>query len=100
MNDIGLAACAIRLRAAFMLTGLEKHQDLAGAAGISHTVLSNAMNGATYPNREVMQYLHRAHRIDFNFLMNGDFAQLPGDVQARLFPALEAAAGEWERKRG
>jgi len=37
-----------------------------------------------------MRYFYRAHRIDFNFLLHGDFAQLPADVQARLFAALEA----------
>ena len=98
VNDMGLAATAIRLRAAFMLTGLKRHQDLAEAAGVSKTVLSNAMAGSTYPNRDVLKYLHRAHRIDFNFMMNGDFAQLPGDVQDRLFQALEAANSEWDQK--
>lgn len=97
-NETGLEACAIRLRAAFHVTGLAKHNDLAKAAGVSKTVLSNAMNGLTYPNREVMSYLYRGHRIDFNFMMIGLFAQLPGDVQSVLFPALEVAAHEWDQK--
>ncbi|MFN3314562.1 MAG: hypothetical protein ACK46Q_14000, partial [Hyphomonas sp.] len=100
VNDMGLAATAIRLRAAFIASGLQQHKDLAKAAGVSKTVLSNAMAGDTYPNRDVMKYLYRAHRIDFNFLMNGDFAQLPGDVQERLFPALEAADSEWDQREG
>jgi len=100
VNDMGLAATAVRLRAAFIATGLKQQLDLAKAAGISKTVLSNAMAGSTYPNREVMKYLYRAHRIDFNFVLNGDFAQLPGDVQQKLFPALEVAANEWDRKEG
>lgn len=95
---MGLAATAIRLRAAFLVSGLDQHLDLARAAGISKTVLSNAMAGSTYPNRDLMKYLYRAHRIDFNFLMNGDFAQLPGDVQDRLFPALEVANSEWDQR--
>ncbi|AYF01292.1 hypothetical protein PY32053_01665 [Paracoccus yeei] len=100
VNDMGAAATAIRLRAAFAVTGLAQQQDLARAAGISKTVLSNAMAGTTFPNRELLKYLFRAHRIDFQFMMNGDFAQLPGDVQERLFPALEAANSEWDRKEG
>lgn len=100
VNDMGLAATAVRLRAAFIATGLKQHLDLAKAAGVSKTVLSNAMAGSTYPNREVMKYLYRAHRIDFNFVLNGDFAQLPGDVQQKLFPALEVATNEWDRKEG
>ncbi|QRZ14706.1 XRE family transcriptional regulator [Paracoccus methylovorus] len=98
LNDMGLEATAIRLRAAFVASGLQQQKDLASAAGISKTVLSNAMAGSTYPNRDLMKYLFRAHRIDFQFMMNGDFAQLPGDVQDRLFPALEAATSEWDRK--
>lgn len=98
VNDMGLAATAIRLRAAFTVTGLPQHLDLARAAGISKTVLSNAMAGTTYPNRALLKYLHRAHRIDFTFMMNGDFSQLPGDVQDRLFSALEVANSEWDQR--
>ena len=100
VNDMGLAATAIRLRAAFVVSGLAQYSDLAKAAGISKTVLSNAMAGSTYPNRDLMKYLYRAHRIDFNFLMNGDFSQLPGDVQEKLFPALAAASSEWDQREG
>lgn len=97
-DDMGLEACAVRLRAAYRLTGFPKHKDFADAAGISKTVLSNAMNGYTYPNREVLSYLYRAHRIDFNFMMLGLFAQLPGDVQQRIFPALEVGKHEWDQR--
>lgn len=99
INDMGIEACAIRLRAARQATGLPQ-KDLAKAAGVSKSVLNNAEAGLTFPGRDVMRYLYRAHRIDFNFLMNGDFAQLPGDVQDALFPALEIAQSEWDRKRG
>ena len=100
VNDMGLAAAAIRLRAALLASGLKQHLDLARAAGVSKTVLSNTMAGLTYPNRDIMRYLYRGHRIDFNFLMNGDFSQLPGDVQDRLFAALEVANSEWDQKEG
>ncbi|MDS9468191.1 hypothetical protein RGQ15_11500 [Paracoccus sp. MBLB3053] len=98
LNDMGLAATAIRLRAAFLATGIPQLQEFARAAKISRTVLSNALSGSTYPNRDVMKYLYRSHRIDFNFIMNGDFSQLPGDVQEKLFPALEVAKNEWDQR--
>ncbi|MGV8987789.1 MAG: helix-turn-helix domain-containing protein [Cypionkella sp.] len=98
-NDMGLAAAAIRLRAARAVTGMNQ-KDFSAACGVRNTVVSNAEAGSTHPSKEVMKYLYRAHRIDFNFMMNGDFAQLPGDVQERLFPALEAATIEWGQREG
>ncbi|WP_428924978.1 helix-turn-helix domain-containing protein [Marinibacterium sp. SX1] len=96
-SDTGLAACAIRLRAARLFTG-KQAQEIAKECGVSKTVYSNAENGISYPNRDVMTHLYRAYRIDFNFMMNGDVAQLPGDVQERLFDALQRANDEWDRK--
>lgn len=98
-GDMGLAACAVRLRAARHVAGLQQ-KEMAEECGVSKTVYNNAEAGSTYPNRAVMKHFYRAYRIDFNFLMNGDFAQLPGDVQERLFPALESANAEWDRKEG
>ncbi|MGO4854903.1 helix-turn-helix transcriptional regulator [Phaeovulum sp. W22_SRMD_FR3] len=98
-NDMGLAACAIRLRAARAFTGLSQ-QNLAKEIGTTKQVLNNAEAGLTHPNRTVMKHLYRAYRIDFNFMMNGDFAQLPGDVQEKLFAALEAANNEWDQREG
>lgn len=97
LGDMGLASTAVRLRAAILYAKMQQ-KDFAAACGVSATVLSNALGGLTYPGRDVMVYLYRAHRIDFNFILHGDFAQLPGDVQEHLFPALEAAASEWDRK--
>lgn len=96
-DDAGLAACAIRLRAARHVTG-KMAKELAEEAGVSKTVYSNAENGLNYPARDIMRHLYRAYRIDYNFMLNGDFAQLPGDVQAQLFPALATANSEWDRK--
>lgn len=97
LNDMGLEALAIRLRAARLTTGLSQ-KDLAEKAGVSNTVLNNAEQGVTAPNTLVMRYLYRAHRIDFNFLLNGNFSQLPADVQDRLFVQLEVATSEWDRR--
>lgn len=96
-NDMSLEACTIRLRAARALTGLAA-KDLAAACGMSKQALSSAENAVSFPSRELMRYLYREHRIDFNFMINGDFVQLPGDVQDALFPALERANSEWGRK--
>lgn len=98
-GDMGLEAAAIRLRAAIKITGLQQ-KDFAEACGVKKTALNNATAGATYPNREVMKFLFRAHRLDFNFMMHGDFAQLPGDVQERIFPAIEVATREWDQREG
>ncbi len=46
----------------------------------------------------VVRFLYRQHRIDYNFILNGDFAQLPGDVQDRLFPFLVDATNAWDQK--
>ncbi len=97
VRDMGLEASAIRILAARTMTGLSQ-KAVAEAVGTSNTVISNAENGETYPSRDLMRYYYRAHRLDFNFLINGDFSQLPGDVQAAIFPALEAATSEWDRK--
>lgn len=96
-DDNGLAACAIRLRAARGVTGLKSHE-LAKECDVSKTVYSNAETGQTYPNRKMMKHLYRAYRIDFNFMINGDFAQLPGDVQDALFAQLVVANDEWDRR--
>jgi transcriptional regulator with XRE-family HTH domain len=94
---MGLEATAIRLRAARMAARMSQ-KNLALACDVSNTVLNNAEMGLTSPNHKVMKYLYRAHRIDFNFLLNGDFAQLPGDVQSAIFESLEVATSEWDQK--
>lgn len=97
-NDIGLEASAIRLRAARKVAGKEQ-REIAREAGLrGQTPLSNAENGETYPSRQVLATYWQSYRIDFNFMINGDYAQLPADVQDAIFPALEAATREWARR--
>lgn len=99
-GDMGAAACAIRLKAARLSTGMNQ-RELADALGLQRTTnISNMEKAISYPNRETMNYFFKEHRIDFNFLMSGHYAQLPGDVQQRLFPALEDATSEWEKTEG
>lgn len=96
-NDMSKEARAIRLRAARHAVGMAQ-TDLGTAVGVTGKAVGEMESGRNPPSDSVMRYLFYEHRIDFNFLMNGDYAQLPGDVQERLFPALEAASSEWERK--
>lgn len=96
-NDTGLEASAIRLRAARKIAG-RGQSEMAAECGVSNTVLSNAENGLTYPGREILSTYWRGYRLDFNFLINGDFAQLPMDVQDSLFSALLVATNEWDQK--
>lgn len=86
-HDDSLEACALRFRAARTLTGLTQLQ-CAEAAGISPTAWNNAEAARNYPTLTAMRWLYRAHRIDFNFLMAGDFAQLPADIQSSLFDVI------------
>ncbi len=97
-GEMGVKACAIRVKAARYASGFEAQKAFALACEVSVTSYNNIEKGLQHPNRDVMKYLYRAHRIDFNFIMNGDFAQLPADVQDRLFPALERSNSEWDQK--
>jgi DNA-binding XRE family transcriptional regulator len=96
-SDMSLRACAIRLHAARLVTDMQQ-QAFAEAAGVKKTTYNNMETGRSYPSREVMRYLFRGHRIDFNFILHGDFAQLPLDVQTELFANLPAASYEWDRR--
>lgn len=85
--DDSVQACAWRLRAALIFAGV-KQKEAAEEIGLSETALSNAKKGLNYPSLPTMRWLYRQHRIDFNFLMAGEFSQLPSDVQLKLFDAL------------
>lgn len=95
--DMGQVACAIRLYAARIVAGVGQ-ETVAQACGIRKQAYSNMETARSFPTRTVMQYYYRLHRIDFNFLMHGDFAQLPADLQGTLFSALERANSEWDQK--
>jgi ribosome-binding protein aMBF1 (putative translation factor) len=97
-GDMGKAASAIRLRGARHCVGLSQI-DLAKQVAIKKTTYNNMEQALAFPSRDVMRWFYRLHRIDFNFLMNGDFAQLPSDVSDRLFAALAVANNEWDRRQ-
>lgn len=99
LGDMSKEACSARLVAARLVTGLSQ-LDASDQAGIPNNSLNNMEKARQFPNREIMRYYYRAHRIDFNFLMHGDFSQLPQDVQSALFSKLLAGRNELDQKLG
>lgn len=92
LNDDTDEAVAMRLRAAREVAGYKGQKDFAKALDLNYqTYHSQEKRGRPTPS--TVRYLYRNHRIDFNFIYNGDFLQLPGDVQQ----ALEAALSSTER---
>lgn len=98
-GDAGNAAAALRLRAARAAIQYSQEQ-LGKAGGVKKAAISNAEKGSVFPNRSVLVFLNREHRIDFNFMINGDFVQLPGDVQDQLFAVLADLENAADQKSG
>lgn len=90
-------ASAIRAKAARLAIGLSQPQ-LGEKIGKGKSTISNVEKGLSHPGRDLMIYLSREHRIDFNFMMAGHFSQLPADVQDVLFPALATVNSEWDQE--
>ena len=88
-RDTSDEAVAVRLKAAVTVTGLRQNEIAAALNLSSKTLNSQIMKGR--PSIDLMAFLYREHRIDFNFVLFGDFAQLPSDVQAELLTALAYA---------
>lgn len=100
LGDSSKEATSLRLRAARRLTGLGQDalaRDMGGR--MTKQKVYNAETGANYPPIELMRYFYRRHRIDFNFMLYGELAQLPSDVYARLVAALRDVHNELDRKR-
>ena len=89
LNDDDDEAIAIRLKAARIAAGYVKQTDFAAALGIPYKTY-HAQEKKGHPAISTVRFLHRNHRIDFNFVYNGDFSQLPGDVRDALEMALRA----------
>lgn len=98
-GDMSREAMALRILAARHAVGMgqdELAHDM--GEGMTKQKLRNAEKADNDPPKALMRYFYRAHRIDFNFLLHGDFAQLPADVQARLFGALSALTSVQDQK--
>lgn len=94
--DYSVEACSFRARAAILCSG-HTLTSFAKASGQTLTALINSTKGRSYPSRATMLTLYRFHRIDPTFILTGDYAQLPGDIQTRLFEALRAAQSELDQ---
>ncbi|MEO3479403.1 XRE family transcriptional regulator [Phaeobacter sp. CAU 1743] len=87
-GDVSPEAIRSRLLAARKSIGMQQ-LEVAKELGLKKTTFhSQESRGA--PSIKTMRYYYRQHRIDFNFILHGDFAQLPQDVQDRLFAALQS----------
>ncbi|MFU1476356.1 XRE family transcriptional regulator [Roseovarius sp. C7] len=87
LNDASDEAVAVRLRAAREVAGFDRQRDFAKALDLNYqTYHSQEKRGR--PSPSTVRFLYRNYRIDFNFIYNGDFLQLPGDVQTALEVAL------------
>lgn len=91
IGDTSKEAAAYRLAAARRSLGVAQNV-FAEAVGRSVTSYNNMEKARAYVSIDVMEHLYREHRIDFNFIIAGLYAQLPGDVQDRLFAELSVEA--------
>lgn len=87
-RDDSAEASAVRMKAVRFVAGLSQ-DDLALEVGLTKGTISGIEKGKSFPGRDLMKYFYRSHRIDFNFMITGEFSQLPSDVQDRLFEKLQ-----------
>lgn len=97
-RDTSLEASGLRLKAARDLAGMSQ-VELGKASGVTKAAISNIEKARSYPSRKLMLYLRQEHRVDFNFLIYGDFSQLPGDVQETLFAILSDEQKKLDQKQ-
>ena len=86
VGDMSKEASCARFRAAVKASGYKKQKDFAEALGTrGPTAINNVFKGIVYPSREMIKLLYLKHRIDYNFILTGQFNQLPFDVQELIF---------------
>lgn len=86
-GDISNQAAGRRFKAARKMVGLSQVQ-LAERISRSDTTVIAIEKGRQLPTWPQMAWFFENHRVDFNYFINGEFAQLPGDVQIGLFATL------------
>ncbi|EBA05985.1 helix-turn-helix transcriptional regulator [Sagittula stellata] len=95
-GDTSPTAIRRRLIAARLAVGMQQ-QEVAKAVGISkQTYHYQEQRGA--PSVKTGRYYYRAHGIDFNYLLNGDFQQLPGGISERLCEELSKLSSDADHK--
>lgn len=90
LNDDSDGAVAVRLKAAREVAGFAKQKDFAAALNLNSKTY-HAQESTGRVQLSTVRFLHRNHGIDYNFIYNGDFLQLRGDVQLALEAALSDA---------
>lgn len=96
-HDESSQAAGVRLRAARFYVDLGQ-LELGKAAGVTKSAISNCERGDSYPSRKLMRYFYRNHRIDYNYFIDGEWIDLPGSVQEKLFPLLKTAHSELDQE--
>lgn len=92
-GDNDMEAASLRLRASREAIGLSQEQ-VGVEIGRKKPAISAMENARSYPSWGIMSYFYKQHRIDFNFLVMGDFRGLPADVSERIFAELEILAAK------
>jgi hypothetical protein len=88
-GDLSRQAACRRFRAAVHASGYAQQKAFAAALGIRGvTSVNNVFKERQFPSRDMIAVLFQGHRVDFNFVLAGQFSQLPGDLQDALFAAL------------
>lgn len=95
-GDTSKEAIGKRLAAARLSSGFQQ-KEFANLLKVAPQTY-NSMEKKGAPSISAMRILYRAYRIDFNFILHGDFAQLPLDVQTSLFAALLEKSQRDDRK--
>lgn len=86
-GDTSAEAIHKRLVAARMMTGLSQ-KELAAKVGLKYTTFrSQEQSGA--PSVRLMSYFLAAFQVDYNFILGGDPARLPGDVLQEILKHLD-----------
>lgn len=93
-DDMSKQAVCLRFRAAVKASGYDSQQAFANAAGVGVSSVNNVFKEIQYPSRQMMASLFRGHRVDFNFILVGQFNQLHSDVQDALFATLDALSNK------
>ncbi|WP_370286905.1 XRE family transcriptional regulator [Pseudooceanicola nanhaiensis] len=96
LGDTSEGAIAERLRAALKVARLTQKDVARMLERPVQTINAQFKKGR--PSIELMRLFYRGYRIDFNFLINGDFAQLPSDVQNELIEVLDELERYGRRK--
>lgn len=87
-GEMDKAACGTRLTAGRIAAGYDRAKDFAEAIGARVTTYNSQEKGVSNPSLAAMAELYVSHRIDFNFILYGEFSHLDPFVREALEDAL------------